>query len=71
MAQLSNADFIRREAEMMGIVLSDRDIEVINEKWLNTPGCKIRDLLAGIRNVQEPERAAHLSLLAESLGLLG
>lgn len=67
MAQLSNADFIRREAEMMGLTLSDRDVEVINQKWLDTPGCMVRDLLAGIRNLNESERQKRLQALVSSI----
>lgn len=52
MSELSNAHFIRREAEM---------------KWLDTPGCKIRDLLSGIRNLDESERQERLKVLVSSI----
>ena len=56
---------VREEAELMGLDLSEADIEVIADRWLTAPFCLLNDLLSGIRNLQETDRRAKLDAISE------
>jgi hypothetical protein len=60
MARMTDQEWVRFEAEQMGITLSDSDVDVILKKAKSDLSINLRDLLAGIRNLNEPERLAKL-----------
>lgn len=53
MHRMTDDELIRFEAEELGLTLTDRDIQIIKEKWRMSPTATIRHLLIGLRNLQD------------------
>jgi hypothetical protein len=60
MERMTDKEWVRFEAEQMGMTLSDSDVDVILKKAKSDLSINLRDLLAGIRNLNEPDRLARL-----------
>jgi hypothetical protein len=66
MAHLSHKEIVKGEAQMMGLSLSDSDIDSIVEKWLSTPICSLRDLLHDVRCLRDAPRSGAVRLLSQT-----
>lgn len=60
MNRITDQEWVRLEAEDMGMDLTDSDVEVILKKAKSNASISLRDLLAGLRNLSEPARLAKL-----------
>jgi hypothetical protein len=47
--RITDRELVRLEADDLGLTLSERDVDVVLEKWRMSPTCTVRDLLLGIR----------------------
>jgi hypothetical protein len=58
--RLTDREWVRYEAELMGLDLSDSDVEAVLAKWGSDPACPLAALLQGIRNLSEKQRRESL-----------
>ena len=47
--RITDRELVHLEADELGLTLSERDVDVVLEKWRMSPPCTVRDLLLGIR----------------------
>lgn len=67
MNRITDKELVLLEAEELELTLSDSDVDLVLKAWRDRPTCTIRDLLTGIRNLNEPERQRRLKSFALSM----
>lgn len=67
MNRITDKELVLLNAEELGLTLSDSDVDLVLKAWRDRPTSTIRDLLTGIRNLNEPQRQAKLKAFMLSM----